>query len=171
MGKVYQVLVVDDDPGVLAAYKHALKKVPGVNPHLVKNRAGAQRLLKNFHFTKGVKVDPSNLIAISFIDQKLMGDYDPKVWHGDIEGAEGLAMVPYIKRFSPLTRVLMVTAFQGTPEDQGFLAGRDRADGYIKKVNDPKGITNAIRNICKEEIARFEEAVKFYNMRLETAGK
>lgn len=168
MEQTFHILVVDDDPNVLAAYVHALKRVEGVTVHQAEDRATAKAILKKFRLTEGEPANANQLIAVAFIDQNL-GDFNPQIWRDDIRGAEGLALVPYIKEFvSRPTRVVMLTAYQGTSDDQGFLAGRDRADGYLKKIEGDDGNFAAqVSRICREEIPRFAEAVRLYNLKLE----
>ena len=166
MEQTYHILAVDDDKRVLDTYEFALGKIAGVTVHKAANRAEAQAILKGFRHEQGLAASATGLIAVAFIDQNL-GDYDPKLWNDDIKGAEGLALVPYFKEFvSPLTRVVMLTAYAGTPADQGFLAGRDRADGYLKKGVGEGSFASQVAQTCREEIQRFAEAVRLYNLKL-----
>ncbi|GAB6040772.1 hypothetical protein [Endothiovibrio diazotrophicus] len=164
MTEKYQILVVDDEESVRAGYDHALAEFPDAKIHLASNRDEALRILEGFRLLEGTRAQLGSLIAVAFIDQRL-GDFNPKKWPNDIDGAEGITLIPYIKqRICPLTRVIMVTAFAGTEEDKGYYAGLERADGYMGKA---KSFQTNIHDTYRKAVRDFERAVESYNLELE----
>lgn len=161
----YNVLVLDDDPGVIETYKTALDEFPEATVLTAQNRREAQEIVDQFTCKERDLLDPERLIAVAFIDQNL-GDYDPEYWNEDREGAEGIAMVRHIKRnVCPLTRVHVITAYAGTPADHGFPAAKNEADGYISKLTGG-GLIEQVPHHYRSAAAGFKEAVELHNLRI-----
>ncbi len=118
MNKKY-ILIVDDEIGVLLAYKKILSD-DDIDVHTADTIEQAEKLLKVQHYDA--------VIA----DLRLTG----------ILGKEGLELIRFIKDFSPDTECILVTAY-GSPEIEKE-AYEAKASFYFEKPLEPRKLIDAL---------------------------
>lgn len=83
----------------------------------------------------------------------------PPTW----DKAGGIPLLANLRQASPLTRIVVYTAYKGTEEDKGFYAAKAGADAYLGKVKvdqnsvEYAGFKTAFQQRVRDELAQFEE--------------
>ncbi|MBF0097820.1 MAG: response regulator [Magnetococcales bacterium] len=139
----FNVLIVDDDPAVLAEYRFLLAK-EGFKVFQAQNRADTLPYIEQFRLDKRKPPeDIAQILALAIVDQNLK-DPDPRKYERDYSAAGGIPLITQLRAASPPTRILVCTAFKGTPADEGFAAARAGADAYLGK-GDPALLLDRVR--------------------------
>lgn len=171
--KTFNILIADDDDGMLATYKFILQGINDYQLHFARNRLGAYQVLDQFLVDKSKPVeDTDKVLALAILDQNLT-DPDPKKYREDWSSAGGITLIPEIKAVFLPTRVIIYTAYFATLENKGFEACKFGADGYFSKIEDVESGAggNVLRAKVKKELKRFDADRLKFNKNLEEKEK
>ncbi|MES9881354.1 MAG: response regulator [Sedimenticola sp.] len=154
---VYNILIVDDKSGVVTTYKGQLNQLDNFQIHTAASRVEAYEILKGFR-KKGDQYicDKGDVLALAILDQNLEDqDYDDELFDPDWSLAGGLTLIQEIKLLFLPTRVVVLTAYQGTEDDMAFEAAQMKADSYLQKGN-VEG--EHFKAMIREQLQAFDDA-------------
>jgi CheY-like chemotaxis protein len=164
--KQYNILIVDDEEGVRTTYKRMLSS-EGYNLIFANDHSDALMKMEEFSVRPSAEVgDISQVLALAIIDQNLE-DFHEELHDPKWATATGLNLIQEVKSLFRPSRVIMITAYKWQiGEDHSFEAGRLLADGYYAKKEIL--IAEPLKELVRQELQKFDQAVKNYNKKITT---